>query len=97
MKTLTFIRDSLRNYGGIYYLNKTNNECKQLTNVPGIEHLRPIDILNNTQLTKANEDEPKNIFERAVANKPKFENKIFGDKSIAIGGTTNYQRFYGSE
>lgn len=97
MGTLTFIKESLRTYGGIYYLNKAENEYRQLTNVPGIEHLRPIDILNNTQaVEQAAKESKRDMFERQKENSVKFFDKIFGTKQEHVE-TTNYQNFYGSK
>lgn len=97
MTTLNFIKDSLRTYGGIYYLNKSTNECRQLTNTPGIEHLRPIDVANNTLAqAKAEKESKMDLFEKSKQDSNTFLNKIFG-KAFHLTGTTNYQKFYGHE
>ena len=96
MGTLNFIKESLRTYGGIYYLNKAENEYRQLTNTPGIEHLRPIDILNNTTAqAQAEKESKRDMFERQKENSGKFFSKIFGEKQQHVE-TSNYQNFYGS-
>lgn len=97
MGTLNFIKESLNTYGGIYYLNKSNNEYRQLTNTPGIEHLRPIDIANNTLAqAKAEKEAKMDLFEKSKQDSKTFFDKIFG-KTFHLTGTTNYQKFYGHE
>ena len=97
MGTLNFIKNSLSTYGGIYYLNKSTNEYRQLTNTPGIEHLRPIDIMNTTVAQVQAEKESKmTLFEKSKQDSKLFFDKIFG-QTFHLTGTTNYQKFYGHE
>ena len=78
-------------------MNKSNNEYRQLTNTPGIEHLRPIDIMNTTAAQIAAEKESKmTLFEKSKQDSKLFFDKIFG-QTFHLTGTTNYQNFYGHE
>ena len=90
LKVMAFINDSLCEYSGTYYLDRTNNIFRELTQIEIYNKLLPSQVMKDARKEIDEDNDKENLLKSKLAEKITEQNRKAYDKKAKVKNSPYY-------